>query len=303
MSLTGQIMRDAIIKAASLPCWSARVDPQPLGGGMTNSNFTVVDSGKKYVVRVGGDIPVHNIMRFNEHAASRAAGRAGISPPVFFSAPGVLVVEFIAGRTLEEQDIGRPDMLARVLELVRRCHRQILLELRGPALFFWVFHVIRDYAHTLEKGASPHAGKLGHFLAIAQELERALGPVEIVFAHNDLLAANFIDDGRRLWLIDWDYAGFNSPLFDLANLCANNHLPPEQERGLLESYYERPVSAALRRRYCAMKCASALREAMWSMVSEIHSDIDFDYGAYTARNMENFEHIHADFRKLPGGEK
>jgi thiamine kinase-like enzyme len=104
-----------------------------------------------------------------------------------------------------------------------------------------------------------------------------------------LLPANFIDDGSRLWLIDWDYAGFNSPLFDLGGLASNNELTAEQETWLLETYFERPVDDALRRRYQAMKCASLLRETLWSMVSEIHSDIDFDYAAYTADNLTRFQ--------------
>jgi len=294
-------MREAIAKAASLPCWSAPVDPEPLGGGLTNTNFTVTDGAKKYVVRVGGDIPVHQILRFHEHAASIAASRAGISPAVFFLEPGILVLEFVEGRTLEAHDIRQPETLIRVLDLIKRCHRQMLKEFRGPALIFWVFHVIRDYAHTLRSSGSAHAGKLERFLTIAQHLEQMIGPVEIVFAHNDLLHGNFIDDGKRLWLIDWDYAGFNTPLFDLANLAGNNALEAEQERGLLEAYFEAPVSTTLWRAFCAMKCASFLRETMWSMVSEIHSDIDFDYAAYTAENLQKFEHIYGEFCSLPGG--
>ena len=116
--------------------------------------------------------------------------------------------------------------------------------------------------------------------------------------HNDLLAANFIDDGRRLWLIDWDYAGFNSPLFDLGGLASNNELSPSDEKWLLETYFERPLDDDLERRYRAMKCASLLRETMWSMVSEIHSAIDFDYAAYTAGNLARFEAAWAEFREM-----
>ena len=119
----------------------------------------------------------------------------------------------------------------------------------------------------------------------------------MVFGHNDLLPANFIDDGERLWLIDWDYAGFNSPLFDLGGLASNNGLSLAQEDWMLETYFERPVDDALRRRYQAMKCASLLRETMWSMVSEIHSDIDFDYAAYTAENLGAFQAAVKEFQQ------
>ena len=121
------------------------------------------------------------------------------------------------------------------------------------------------------------AGELPRYLAAAERLEAAVGPVEIAFGHNDLLAANLIDDGERLWLVDWEYAGFNSPLFDLGGLASNNELAPELEERLLELYFDAPATDDLRRRYAAMKCASLLREAMWSMVSELHLTVDFDY--------------------------
>ena len=116
----------------------------------------------------------------------------------------------------------------------------------------------------------------------------------MVYGHNDLLPANFIDDGKRLWLIDWDYAGFNSPLFDLGNLCSNNEVAPEDEDWLLEAYFERPLDGDLKRRYGAMKCASLLRETLWSMVSEIHSTLDFDYAAYTRDYLARFDRAFAE---------
>ena len=81
--------------------------------------------------------------------------------------------------------------------------------------------------------------ELPRLLAAAEQLENSVGPIELVFGHNDLLAANLIDDGARLWLVDWEYGGFNSPLFDLGGLASNNELSPEQEDWLLEAYFER----------------------------------------------------------------
>jgi thiamine kinase-like enzyme len=282
-------------RAASLKLWQGEVDPQPLSGGITNVNFLVEDAGRRYVVRVGDDIPIHQVKRFNELAASRAAAAAGISPAVVHSEPGVLVLDYIEGKTLAAADIRRPEILEQALPLVARCHRELPKHLRGAALAFWVFHVIRDYGWTLKEGNSPHASLLPALSELAGRLEQAVGPVEIVFGHNDLLPANFIDDGSRLWLIDWDYAGFNSPLFDLGGFASNNELSSEQEDWMLETYFERPVDAALRRRYQAMKCASLLRETLWSMVSEIHSDIDFDYAAYTADNLARFQAATKEF--------
>jgi thiamine kinase-like enzyme len=207
------------------------------------------------------------------------------------------VFDFIEGRALSAEDVRRPDNLPRVLELIKTCHRVMPLHVRGPSVIFWVFHVLRDYAHSLRDAQSRHMPALPRLMQIAERLEDGVGPVEIVYGHNDLLPTNIMDDGKRLWLIDWDYAGFNSPLFDLGNLCSNAEVAPEDERDVLENYFGRAVDADLMRRYQAMKCASLLREAMWSMISEIHSTLDFDYRAYTSEYLSRFERAFRSFQE------
>ena len=277
-----------------LPCWSGKVNPTPLLGGITNKNYLVADRGQKFVVRLGEDIPIHGVMRFNELAASRAAFAAGISPEVIYADPGVLVLRYIEGRALSPELVRDAALLPSVVDLVRRCHEQVPHYLRGPALMFWVFQVIRGYATELQACASPHAGLLPRLMERAGRLENEVVPVSIVFGHNDLLAANFIDDGKRLWLIDWDYAGFNSPLFDLGGLVSNSELDADQARFVLERYFGK-VDAGLERRFAAMKCASLLRETMWSMVSETNSKIQFDYKAYTSDYLTRFGRAYDEF--------
>ena len=285
-------------KIARLACWSGAVEPEPVTGGITNLNFVVVDRGERFFVRLGDDIPVHGVMRFNELAASRAAHAAGVSPEVVHAEPGALVLRFVEGTTYGEAEVRKAHAEGRIVPMIRRVHREIPKHFQGPALIFWVFQVMRGYANSLRDGASRMTGELPRFVEINEALEKAVGPVEVVFGHNDLLASNFIDDGKRLWLVDWDYAGFNSPLFDLANLASNNQFDAAAEDRLLESYFETTADDAMRRRLAAMKCASLLRETMWSMVSEIHLDIDFDYVAYTAENLARFERAWADFKAM-----
>jgi thiamine kinase-like enzyme len=282
-------------RVAALAIWRGRVDPQPLTGGITNQNFTVEDRGRRYVVRVGEDILVHGVVRASELAASRAAHLAGLSPGVVHAEPGILVLDFIEGRTFTPEDVRNPANLERLIDMVQRCHRDIPQYLRGPAAMFWVFHVVRDYAHTLRERNSRHTPLLSDLLARAARLEATVGPIDVVFGHNDLLAANFIDDGHRLWLVDWEYAGFNSPLFDLGGLASNSELVPDQAERALSLYFGKPVDDPLRRRAAAMTAASLLRETMWSMVSEIHSTVDFDYAAYTAENLRRFEAAYATY--------
>ena len=282
-------------RVAALAIWFGRVNPLPLTGGITNQNFAVEDRGRRYVVRVGNDILVHGVVRANELAASRAAHLAGLSPGVVHAEPGILVLDFIEGRTFAPEDVRNPANLERLIDMVQRCHRDIPQFLRGSAAMFWVFHVVRDYGHTLREGNSRHLAILPDLLARAARLEAAVGPIDVVFGHNDLLAANFIDDGQRLWLVDWEYAGFNSPLFDLGGLASNSEFSPEQAEQALSLYFDKPVDDQLRRRASAMTAASLLRETMWSMVSEIYSTVDFDYTAYTTENLRRFEASYATY--------
>lgn len=265
---------------------------------MTNSNFVVEHDGRRHFVRIGDDIPVHGVMRFNELAASRAAHLAGVSPEVLHHERGAIVFRHVEGRTLEPADIRDRATRARVVDLIRRAHQQIVEHIRGPVLAFWVFHVVRGYAHTLDAGRSPRAGMLPELIGAARTLEAAVGPVSLVFGHNDLLASNLIDDGRRLWLIDWDYAGFNSPLFDLGGLASNSELDADDEDEMLSSYFRAEVTDDLRHRYEAMRCASLLRETMWGMVSELHPPVDHDYAAYTESTLARFRSAWTDFERV-----
>lgn len=278
---------DPVERVSALGFWRGKVDPEPLSGGITNRNFLVSDGGVKYVVRLGEDIPLHNVMRFNERAACIAADAAGISPALRYFEPGVMVIDHIEGRTFAEADVRAE--LPRVAELIRRMHADLAKHLKGPALAFWTFHILRNYGHTLRDGGHRLAGDLPRLEAVADRVEAFVGPTELVFAHNDLLPGNFIDDGQKLWLIDWDYAGFNSALFDLGGVASNNGFSPDDTGQLLEIYYGRAPDDALRARVQAMLVASLLREALWSMVSELHSTLDFDYRAYTAENLARFE--------------
>ncbi|MES2433702.1 MAG: choline kinase family protein [Pseudomonadota bacterium] len=282
-------------RVQNLPIWHGAVQVEPLGGGITNLNFIAEDETQKVVVRIGDDIPLHQILRFNELSASRAAHAAGVSPAVIYHAPGALVIAYIQGRTMTPADFADDAVLDQALALVARAHREIPQHLRGPTLVFWVFHVLRDYAGTLRDAGSGYAAVLAELLAQAAQLEAAVGQIDLVFGHNDLLPANFLHDGKRMWLIDWDYAGFNSPLFDLGGLAANNGLTETQESRMLAAYFDRNPDAALWRKYKAMKAAAALRETLWSMVSEIYSEIDFDFAAYTAQNLSTYRAAFAAF--------
>lgn len=283
-------------KITALGCWQSSVSIERLGGGMTNHNFKVTDAGEQFVVRLGADDPVHLISRANENAVCRAAFEIGTSPELVYTEPGVLVVRFIEGKVFEEADVRIERNLDQIIKLLGRFHRLMPRHFHQVPVMFWVFQILRHYQYLLEQGNSPYRERLIELAEIGASLEQAVGKVDIVFGHNDLLAANFIDDGDKLWLIDFDYAGFNSPLFDLSNLASNNELSKEQEITMLENYFGTAFNREQWRSYYAMKCASLLRETLWSMVSEIHSVLEMDFPEYTGKNLVRFEQAYATFQ-------
>ncbi len=298
LTTTGPALSDqSHARIAGLPCWHGEIRFEPLGGGMTNLNFRVADARGDFVVRLGEDDPIHLISRANEVASSRAAHAIGVSPELIHHEPGILVVRFVDGKVYDEPDVRVPANLVRIVDLLRRFHHEVPRHFTAVPVMFWVFQVLRHYQNLLRAGDSAHAGRLDELARVAAGLEEAVGPIEVVFGHNDLLPANFIDDGERIWLIDFDYAGFNSPLFDLANLASNNELGPAQELAMLEQYYDAAPDGARLASYHAMKCASLLRETMWSMVSELHSRVDMDFADYTAKNLARFESVYAEYRE------
>lgn len=285
----------SIAKAAQLSCFTNPDDIQPISGGITNINLRVTDGDRKFVVRIGDDIPEHGVMRWNELAISRAAHAAGISPEVFHHEPGVLVLEYLDAQTFDEAAVRDSKNLPRIIQLLKKAHNEIANHLTTPVLAFWPFQVIRTYATRLTEEKSVHTSVLPQMLSDLESLESATGPVTLVTGHGDMLAANILDDSSRLWLIDWEYGGYTTPLFDLAGLAGNNELSETQEQEVLEQYFEMPAELHWRA-YQAMKCTSLMRETVWSMMSEIHSDIDFDYAAYTRENMDRLNAALQDFR-------
>ncbi len=206
-------------RIADLGCWAGRIEIEPLKGGISNESYLVSDGLGRHVVRFGKDYPFHHVLREREIMTARAAHEAGFGPKVEHSAPGVMVSAFLAARTFAADDVRAN--AERVAALLRRFHEAMPAHVTGPGFMFWPFHVIRDYARTLEAGKSRMSAQVPRYLELCRVLEAAQTPLPIVFAHNDLLPANILDDGERLWLIDFEYAGFSTAMFDLAGTTSN----------------------------------------------------------------------------------
>jgi thiamine kinase-like enzyme len=284
---------------AALPCWQGTLSGERLSGGLSNEIWKVADDAGTHVVRLGRDYPFHHVDRAREAMTARAAHAAGFGPEVLYTAPGVMVTAFIGARTWSAEDV-RTDPV-RVARLLSDFHHRMAAGISGPAFLFWPFHVIRDYARTLRGTAHEHVTP--PFLALAAEMERAQVPLPIIFGHHDLLPANFLDDGRRLWLIDYEYAGFGTALFDLAGAAANAEMPPDASWALLSAYFGATPEPELFRAFDAMQVASLLRETLWAYVSDLHlSAPGVDYMAYAAENRARLDAALAAYRSRWGTE-
>lgn len=279
--------------------FQGEISAEPLLGGLSNEIWKVTDARGVHVVRFGRDFPFHHVDRAREVMSARAAHAAGFGPAVEHAGPGVSVVEFLPARTWGPDDL-RADP-ERVADLLRRFHAEMPAHVEGAAFLFWPFHVIRDYGRTIRAADSPFACELPALLTLAAELEQAQVPLPIIFGHNDLLPANFLDDGSRLWLIDYEYAGFGTALFDLAGAASNAGMTPGETDRLLTTYFGEPPDRPLRRAFDAMQCASLVREAMWAMVSDIHlSAPGADYAAYARENLDRLDAALLHYRSQHG---
>jgi thiamine kinase-like enzyme len=275
-------------RIGALPCWNGRIEIAPLKGGLSNESWVVTDATGKHVVRFGSDFPFHHVFRAREIMVAKAAHAAGFAPEVRYAQPGVMVTAYLGASTYGADDVRAN--IKRIAPMVRGFHEEMPKHVSGAGFMFWVFHVIRDYARTLAAGNSRMVDALPGYLALADELEKAQSPLPVIFGHNDLLPANFLDDGTRLWLIDFEYAGFSTAMFDLAGAASNAGMNAAESDALLTAYFGDEPMPEIRRSHRAMQCASLLREAMWSMVSELHLDTPgVDYVAYTTENLARLE--------------
>jgi thiamine kinase-like enzyme len=270
--------------------------PQPLDGGITNRNYRVTLGGGDYVVRVTSpDTVFLEIDRVAEHAAALSAARLGVGPEVaaFLAAQQSLVTRFIPGRPISPEELRDSGTLAAVARAVRTFHD-------GPPIpgTFSPFRVVQAYARTADARGVPVPRDFTAASRIAGEIEDALQGEEHlpVPCHNDLLNANFIHDGTRVRIVDWEYAGMGDRYFDLGNLSINNDLREADDSLLLEHYFGGPCSDRRLASLRLMRIMSDFREAMWGTVQIAISKIEFDYAAYAAKHFVRLQESAADAR-------
>jgi thiamine kinase-like enzyme len=259
-----------------------------LSGGITNRNFLVTIPGAedRYVIRLAGnDTHLLGISREVEHAATVAAAGVGVGPEVtaFIRPEGYLVTRFIDGSPVSDETVRRPETLDRVADSLRRIHD-------GPPIpgLFVPLRIVEAYrALAAARGvAIPPEYELAAATGRRIEIACLAAPLEPRPCHNDLLNANFIDDGARIRIVDWEYAGMGDPFFDLGNFSINHELTPEQDAHLLRAYdggEPRPPRLA---RLTLMRVVSDFREAMWGVLQQGISTLDVDFVGYATEHFD-----------------
>jgi thiamine kinase-like enzyme len=275
---------------------SGPLDVQDLPGGLTNRILKVTTSdGQRYVARLSNpDASLLAVDRDAEEHDSRAAAAAGVAPEALDrvvdgpSGCGVLVVRWVPARTWTAADLRDEINLRRLAAACRRLHE-------GPrfARDFDMFALQRRYLAIVRARGFRLPARYEEFLPAADAIRRALAarPVPSVPCNCDLLPANVLDDGERLWIVDYEYAGNADPCFELGNAWSEASLPVELLEPLVTAYFGRS-SRAMVARARLLGLMSKYGWTLWASISAAIAEVDFDFWSW---GMEKYERAVAGF--------
>jgi thiamine kinase-like enzyme len=257
--------------------WEGRnITIQALSGGLTNTNFKVVVDGTPFFVRIPGEsTELLAIDRNNEYHNTKAAAEAGVGPKVLYHLPeyNVMVLEFLNGKTMSKESLNAPGMPTRMAQSIKRLHAgpRFLLNFNMFRLTDYYLAICRDRRIRLPDGYQER-------MSTVSQIEKALlaDPLPTVPCNNDLLAENYIDDGKSLWLIDYEYSGNNDPCFELGNTCQEMQFNDEQICEVCSAYFGIPTLNKISR----MKLNMIMSDVGWGLWAAIQADmskIKFDF--------------------------
>ncbi len=252
----------------------------PLAGGITNHNYKVALGGVDYVIRrPGKDTELLGIDRAAERLANGAAAELGIAPAVAASLDSCLVTRFISCRAA--------DARVSIEEIARALHA---FHNSGVALptTFWVPDLLGDYAAIASRRGASLPAHYAQAVLVCARIEAVLPLREARPCHNDLLPGNIIlaDQGGRIMIVDWEYAGMGDPRFDLGNLSVNNDFDERDDERLLTAYSGAAPSDRARAALKLMRVLSDAREAAWGVLQGVVSELEFDFAAYARKHFE-----------------
>ena len=277
------------IKLQALSFFEGDIDLKFIEGFMANDSYIVSNNSNKYIVKIGGNKQDYGVVRSHEIEASKAGYKAGISPKVFYFDDSILVFQYIQSNHLTPDKVKEKKTLKKIIHLMKIVHKEVVNFLEGPNLSNGIFQMINVKIFHLKEKNNPHTDKLNKFIKECEIFEKESKSHIKVFTHNDFFYKNILDDDKKLWLIDWEFSGFNSPYLDLANLSKNNEFSENDDSFILDEYYGDSITSHSKYKFHMLKCASLLNEVLWSMVAEISSTKVFDFVSYTNNVLKRYE--------------
>jgi thiamine kinase-like enzyme len=262
---------------AKISDWQGRdVQIGLLSGGLTNTNYKVLVDGKPFFIRVpGAGTELLAIDRNNEYQNSKAAADAGVGPKILYHFPeySVMVLEFLDGSTMSKESLNEPGMPSRMAQSIKRLHAggRFLLDFNMFRLTEYYLRLCKERNFRIPDGYLER-------VETVQQIEKAMNtkPLATVPCNNDLLAENYIDDGKQLWLIDYEYSGNNDPTFELGNTCQEMQFNDEQIREVCAAYFGEATPALIARMKLNM-IMSDVGWGLWAAIQASISTIDFDF--------------------------
>jgi thiamine kinase-like enzyme len=272
-----------------VPLWDARteitVEPLSDAQSLNNAGYRVTAGKRRYAVRVASASGRHlGIRRDEELEAARAAASAGVGPKVFYAEPeGHLVMAYVTGRHWDAEEFARPENIARVAETLKALHA--VTAVRGDGAVYRRVERLIDSARELAQDLPPYLPAFRDRLVAIEQARRADPRFRPGLAHNDFWYNNFLDDGERLWLVDWEFAGNGDGMFDLATTALGGRFGDAEKAALLQAYGWEPADdlTALR----SMEYVVLFFEAAWSLVQHgLRGSAGYDYLNHSKRMFE-----------------
>ena len=263
-------------------------------GGLTNLVYKVSLEGENYVLRISGEGTLDYIDRKVEGHNAKIAAEAGVSAEILFfdEKDGLMLSRFIDGETMNPKSfvsgVGTATRAAQAFKTMHQCGKKFKFR-------FELFSMIDDYLKVLNDLKATFPEGYHDTVKEAESVRRVLDayPTPLAPCHCDPLCENFIDDGTRMWIVDWEYSGMNDPLWDLGDLSVEAGFSDTQDREMMEAYYGGAVTEAQFGRMVIYKAMCDLLWTLWGLIQHANGNPVEDFWVYATGRFERCKKLMA----------